>query len=147
MKYGFTSPIYNTHLSGYKMSFRIFPYGVNIFRGTRTSICCELYLSDFTLPRTWPFDRKIEIALLDQKNKDNKWSVSFPFTLIKNEHGNTHNNDYTLPGLLREDFIAHTKLLANYREAFLNDDSVIIQIKFEKPFPQISSVKPFPRLF
>ena len=145
MKYSFTSPIYNTHLTGYKISFRIFPYGV--FRGTHISICCELHLNDFTLPRTWPFDSQIEIALLDQKNKDNKWSASFPFTCNMNEHGSTHNNDYTLPGLLREDFIAHTKLLANFREAFLNDDSVIIQIKFEKLLPQIPSAKPFSHPF
>ena len=30
MKYSFTSPIYTTHLTGCKISFRIFTYGVNL---------------------------------------------------------------------------------------------------------------------
>ena len=143
IKYSFVSRIYTTHSTGCKISFRIFPYGVNIFRGTHTSICCELHFSDFTLPRTWPFDRKVEVAILDQKDKDNKWSISLPF-FNKDEHKN-HTSDYTLPGLIREDFIPHTKLLANFREAFLNNDSVIIQIKFISP-PSKSLVLKWPQL-
>ena len=74
----FTSPIYTTHLAGCKISLRLFPYGINLFRGTHSSICCELHLCDFTLPRTWPFDRQLEISIIDQKDKNNKWSTYFP---------------------------------------------------------------------
>ena len=59
---------------------------MNIFCGTHISSGCELHISDFTHPRTWPFDRKIEVAFLDQKDKDNKWSTSFSFYSNKDEH-------------------------------------------------------------
>ena len=77
-KCSFTSPIYTTHLTACKISFRLFPYGINLFRGTHSSICCELHLSDFTLPRTWSFDRRVEVSIIDQKDKNNKWSTYFP---------------------------------------------------------------------
>ena len=69
-KCSFTSPIYTTHLAGCKISFRLFPYGINLFRGTHSSICCELHLSDITLPRTRPFDRQVEVSTIDQKDKN-----------------------------------------------------------------------------
>ena len=132
LKCSFTSPIYTTHLTGCKISFRIFPYGINLFRGTHSSICCELHLSDFTLPRTWPFDRQVEVCIIGQKDKNNKWSTSFPSNSDKDSQDDTHASAYTLPGPMR-DFIPNTKLLVNFREAFLNNDSVILHIKFNEP--------------
>ena len=129
-KCSFTSRIYTTHQASSKISFRLFPYGINLFRLTHSSICCELHLSNFTLPRTWPFDRQVEVSIIDQKDKNNKRSTSFPINSDKNSQIDTHVSAYTLPGLMREDFIPHTKLLVNFREAFLNNDSVILQIKF-----------------
>ena len=146
-KCSFTSPIYTTHLTGCKISLRLFPYGINLFRGTHSSICCELHFSDFTLPRTWPFERQLEISIIDQKDKNNKWSTYFPNNSDKNNQDDTHAGTYTLPELMREDFIPHTKLLVNFREAFLNNDSVILQIKFnEAPF-KIPSAKESPLHF
>ena len=133
IKNSFTSPIYTTHLTGCKISLRLFPYGANIFRGTHSSISCDLHPSDFTLPRTWPFEQQLIVSIIDQKDKNNKWSISFPYPSKTEEYEDPHKNDYTLPGLMREDFIAHTKLLVNFREAFLNNDSVIIQIQFDRP--------------
>ena len=143
----FTSPIYNTHLTGCKISFRLFPYGINLFRGTHSSICCELHLSDLTLPRAWPFDRQVEISIIDQKDRNNKWSTYFPNNSDKTYLDDTNISAYTLPHLTREDFIPQTKLLVNFREAFLNNDSIILQIKFnEAPFT-IPSAKESPPHF
>ena len=134
IKNSFASPIYPTYLSGCKISFRIFPYGINIFRGTHSSISCELHYSDFTHPQTWPFDKTVEVEILDQKDEGNKWSTLFPIN--PHNHEDTLHNLYTHPNLLKEDFIPHTKLLVNFREAFLNNDSIIFRIKFKEPSPQ-----------
>ena len=107
----------------------------------------RIYPNNFTLPRTWPFDRQLEISIIDQKDKNNKWSTYFPNYSDKNNQDDTHAGTYTLPELMREDFIPHTKLLVNFREAFLNNDSVILQIKFnDAPF-EIPSAKETPLLF
>ena len=76
------------------------------------------------------FRTKKRSCFSDQKNKNTKWFLSFPFFSNKNEQADTHTSDHTLPGLTREDFIPHKKLFVNLRKAFLNNDTVKIEIKF-----------------
>ena len=107
----------------------------------------RIYPNNFTFPRKWLFDRQVEVSIIDQKDKNKKWSTYFPHHSDKNNQDDTHTSTYTLPDLMREDFITHTKSLVNFRVAFLNNDSEILQIKFnEAPF-KIPSAKETPPHF
>ena len=87
------------------------------------------------------FGQKSRSFYSDQKNKNNNSSVSFPFFSNNYEQSDTHTSDYTLPGLIREDFIPHKMLFVNFRKAFLNNFTVEIEIKFNSPFSKTPRAK------
>ena len=109
IKYSFVSRIYTTHLTGCRISFRMFPYGVNIFRGTHTSIRCELHFSDFTLPRTWPLTEKSMLQFSTRKTR----TKNGPF----HSHSSTRTNTKTTTQATTHSLVLYEKTSSHTRNS------------------------------
>ena len=82
----------------------------------------RIYPNNFTLPRAWPFDRQVEISIIDQKDRNN--TPYFPNNSDKTYLDDTNISAYTLPHLTREDFIPQTTNFPGYHSAVLTSSNL-----------------------
>ena len=122
------SPIFDTELATYKISFQLVPYGVGIFRGTHASLKCKLWsLEPPQKTSIWPFNHPLQVIVIDLSNYNNRWVQTIPRS-TPGQNSRTQKASSTSDDLNFDDFIPLTKLLS-FSERFLLQNTLTLEIK------------------
>ena len=144
----FSSPIFRTHLHGYKFFIKFYPYGIGPATGKCASIIFTIFPVDYDNLLQEPFPKIIHIGFCDQLDPLNTWTKTIQPDQDPAYNKPTISTKTGVAAIIINNFVPHYKLFSEI-EGFLIDGSSFIEIKFSdppvlNPQTQTSLLFPFP---
>lgn len=118
-----------TGIYGYKLEFRLYPYGLGVGEGTHLSLYVILHKTEHDLMLHWPFQQKVKVKLLNMNeaaSKRNHHIVTLgpdrnSSSFVRPIHGQN-------PGFGFPTFLSHQDL---QRETYLRENCLFIKLLVE----------------
>jgi len=118
-----------TGVYGYKIQFRLYPFGLGLGEGTHMSLYVVLYKTEHDILLQWPFQQKVKVKLLNMnelasKRKHHIVTIGpdrYSSSFVRPIHD--HNPGWGFPK-----FISHHDL---QRNTFLRENNLFIKLLIE----------------
>ena len=125
----FSSPIFFTSPSGYRMCIDIYPKGEGVTEDTHISLHVSFLNGPFDESLSWPFIGRVKLELLNQLSDEHHHVKELTFT----KEGDAEGNSYlSVPA-----FIRHSELQVGDKQFLMNDTlyfRVTVKVDNNKPW-------------
>ena len=118
-----------TGIYGYKLEFRLYPYGVGLGEGTHLSLYVLVHKTEHDLLLHWPFEQKVKVKLLNMNESSSKRQHHIA-TIGPDRHSSSfvrplheHNPGWGFPT-----FLSHNDL---QKKTFLRENCLFIKLLVE----------------